>query len=96
MVNESMNSNRIISGALTIIYLAIAYQRGGPAVAIKVAIFLVLPLACIWFTATVVNYFSHSTNSHGKISTPGASPCRCIRILGWILLLLPILLVVFH
>jgi len=41
--------NRGLSGAVAFTYLALAYFRGSGLDAAKVAVALLLPMACIWF-----------------------------------------------
>ncbi|MBU1909327.1 MAG: hypothetical protein KJ726_04695, partial [Verrucomicrobia bacterium] len=45
-----MNTGRIASAALALIYLVAAYIGGGGEALLKTVIFLTLPLACIWFS----------------------------------------------
>ena len=41
---------RLLSAFVAIIYLIAAYTIQGSAGAIKCALFLILPIACIWFS----------------------------------------------
>jgi hypothetical protein len=50
---------------------------------------LAFPLACIWFADDLADYYRDGTQ-FPEITTP--SPGRFVRLGGWILLLLPVLL----
>ena len=50
---------------------------------------LAFPLACIWFADDLAEYYQDGT-LFPRITTP--SPGRFVRLGGWILLLLPVLL----
>jgi hypothetical protein len=52
-------------------------------------LFLAFPLACIWFGDDLAEYYQDGT-LFPRITT--ASPGRFVRLGGWILLLLPLLL----
>ena len=77
---------KIISLTISIIYLVVAYNTGGTAIFFKVLLLLLFPVACIWFGDVTVTY---------KRSKMGAQPIikelsGClVKLIGWILLLLP-------
>ena len=85
-----MNWNRIISGLVAAVYLALAFGHGGMEPAFKIGIFLILPLACIWFAEAMGGYVGSTTSM--AISAP--SPKLLVCILGWLLLLLPLIMVI--
>ena len=58
--------------------------------ALKIGIFLILPLACIWFADAMGGYTGPTANM--AITAP--SPGMIVRILGWVLLLLPLIFVI--
>ena len=82
-----MNWNRILSGLLVVIYVIAASLEGGAEAGCKVTLFAILPLACIWFSDAMGGYVGPTTS--GAITTP--SPGLIVCILGWLLLLLPII-----
>ena len=83
-----MNRNRVISGLIAGIYLVIALANGGMESAFIVGMALTLPLCCIWFGAAMGGYTGPTTN----IAITKASPGLIVCILGWLLLLLPIMM----
>src|SRR4029077_7300548 len=93
---STMNWNRVISGLLAVIYLVLAYAHGGGEPAFKMGMFLILPLACIWFAGAMGGYTGPTT----IIAITRASPGVFVLILGWLMLLLPVILavgyVLFH
>jgi hypothetical protein len=81
-----MNWNRILSGVLALLYVVGAYAHAGAEFAWKVAIGVLFPLACIWFSDGMGNYIGPSPGGRITSSTPGCFVC----LGGWLLLLLPI------
>ncbi|MBW1823344.1 MAG: hypothetical protein JRI87_02085 [Deltaproteobacteria bacterium] len=77
---------KIISLVISIIYLVAAYSAGGAAIFFKVLVFLLFPVAFIWFGDAMVNYKRSATG--GRPITKELPGCL-IRLAGWILLLLP-------
>ncbi len=82
--------SKIISGSIALIYLIIAYANGGGELALRLFIFLLLPLACIWFSEAMGGYTGFIGFSKPFITeqTPGC----IVAFGGW--LLLSVLLVV--
>lgn len=78
--------NRILSALLAIIYIICAYAAGGGEASCKVIIFLIFPLGCIWFSQAMGDYTGPTTSMPITQASPGLMVC----ILGWVLLLLPI------
>ena len=83
-----MNWNRLISGLLAVSYLAIAFAHGGMEPAFKLGMCLILPLACIWFAEAMGGYTGPTSNMAITSPSPGVIVC----ILGWLLLLLPVII----
>jgi hypothetical protein len=81
----SMIWNRILSGLLAVAYVAVAAYGGGAEAAFKTALFVVLPLACIWFSEAMGGYTGPSWRAAITAPTPGVFIC----IAGWLLLLVP-------
>ena len=91
-----LDLNRIISVIVALVYIATAYVFGSPELSWRVAIFTILPLGCIWFSDAMGDY----TGIMGSMPITQSSPGWLICILGWMLLLLPIIIgicyVLFH
>jgi len=85
-----MNWSKIVSGLVAGIYLAVAYAHGGLESSFKISLFLILPLACIWFARAMGQYSGPS----GIINITASTPGLIIFILGWSLLLLPLIIVI--
>jgi len=79
---------RIISLLLSIIYLVISYSLAGGEYSLRLLLYLLLPLACIWFSKEMGSYT-------GSLNIPvisESSPGPVLKFMGWILLLLPLFL----
>jgi hypothetical protein len=87
-----MNRNRVFSGVIAGVYLLIALAHGGIELAFIVGISLILPLACIWFAEAMGGYTGVTTN----VAITKASPGLIVCILGWVLLLLPLIIGIFQ
>jgi hypothetical protein len=83
-----MTWNRVISGLIAVIYLALAYAHGGMEPVFKLGLFLILPLFCIWFSDAMGGYTGLTSYMISVSSSPGA----LVRILGWLLLFLPLIM----
>jgi hypothetical protein len=83
-----MSWNRLISVLVAVIYLAIAFAHGGMEPTFKIGMFLILPLACIWFADAMGGYTGLTTSMPITAPSPGVIVC----ILGWVLLLLPLII----
>jgi hypothetical protein len=85
-----MDWNRVLSGLLALIYLLLALFAGGLETGLKLLAFLILPLACIWFSDAMGRYTGRFPISAGGINqqSPGCLVC----IVGWLLLLLPLII----
>jgi hypothetical protein len=78
--------NRILSALVAIGYLFVALlARGGGGVC-RMALFLILPMFCIWFSDAMGGYRGMTS----QLIFISPSPGIMVRVLGWILLLLPI------
>ena len=80
-----LNWNRILSGLVAVIYVVAASFSGGAEAAFKAFLFLILPLACIWFSDAMGGYVGPTPRGAITSPTPGSIIC----IAGWLLLLLP-------
>ena len=81
-----MNWNRILSGLVSGSYVVGAYIGSGVEAAWKVGIFVILPLACIWFGDAMGGYIGPTSRGAITSTTPGWLVC----IAGWVLLLMPV------
>lgn len=84
----TLNKNRIFSGVLAALYVGAGFVIGGGEGGLKVFIFVILPLACIWFGEAMGGY----TGPGGGMPITSPSPGLFVCIAGWILLLLPIVM----
>jgi hypothetical protein len=82
--------NRILSASLAAVYVALGFLAGGPEAGCKMVLGVILPLACIWFSDAMGGY--NGWVGSGSITSP--SPGLIVCILGWVLLLLPVLIVI--
>lgn len=78
---------RIAAGIIALAYLLTAGLALDPAVAGRLAVFLVIPLGFIWFSEAIGDY-----TGAGFTRSPvtSASPAWMIAIGGWVVLLLPL------
>ena len=77
--------NRGLSAAVAIVYLIAAYVGGGPPLLVKCAMYLFLPLACIWFGEEMGAFTGTMRGPSFYTESPGC----LVAFLGWVLLLLP-------
>ncbi|MGD0897322.1 MAG: hypothetical protein ABR915_05760 [Thermoguttaceae bacterium] len=78
--------NRALSAAVAVVYLVLAYWIGGPALVVRWAIYLLLPMACIWFSEEMGSF---TGVMYGR-SVDSESPGCLVAFFGWVLLLSPI------
>lgn len=83
-----MDLNRLFSLGVALCYLGLAYCTHGWELVWRVAIFLVLPMACIWFGEEMGGF----TGMTGRGAITGTTPGWLVAVGGWILLLLPIII----
>jgi hypothetical protein len=82
-----MNINRVLSGLLAVGYVTYAFVHFRFTGAVKFTAGLLLPLLCIWFSDAMGSY----TGWLGRgITSP--SPGILVCVLGWIVLLIPLML----
>jgi putative effector of murein hydrolase LrgA (UPF0299 family) len=84
----TLNKNRILSALVAVIYIVGAFVTGGGEASCMVLLFVILPLACIWFSDAMGGYTGLTTNMPITAPSPGLIVC----ILGWLLLLLPLIM----
>ncbi len=85
-----MSWNRLLSVIVAMIYLVVAYAAHGLELVGRVAIFLILPLACIWFADAMGSYTGPTPRGAITEKTPGGLVCFG----GWLVLLLPVIAVI--
>jgi hypothetical protein len=88
-----MNWNRILSVLVAVIYIVIAAIHSGAGMAFKFAICLALPLGCIWFSDAIGRYTGLGLMQFSYPITK-QSPGVLVCIMGWVVLLLPVIAVV--
>jgi hypothetical protein len=86
----TLNKNRIFSGLLAVIYIGGGFATDGGEGGFKVLLFLILPLACIWFSDAMGGYTGLTSSMPITAPSPGVVVC----ILGWLLLFLPLIFIV--
>jgi len=88
-----MNWNRLLSGLIAVIYIAVEYAKSGSGSACGIAIAVVFPLACILYGEEMGTYLGPTPRGAMTETSPGWMVCAG----GWfILLLLPAVEIVRH
>lgn len=85
-----INLNRILSGLVAVTYLVTAFSFEGPEIAWKAGIFLIFPLACIWFSEAMGDF----TGNSASVSITATTPGWMVLAGGWVVLLLPVIMAV--
>ena len=75
--------NRSLSILVYFAYIAAGFTHGGGSVALKLAIGLLLPMACIWFPEALGNYAGTIRTQPITASTPAFLVCAG----GWLVLI---------
>jgi hypothetical protein len=78
---------RSLSILIAAAYLVATYLTSDAATAFRVGLFLILPLACIWFSEAIGDYTGPGMG-HGAVDT--RTPGCLVAAGGWLLLLLPL------
>jgi len=86
----TLSWNRVLSGIVAAIYIIGAFLTAGGEGGFKVLLFVILPLACIWFGDAMGGF----TGPAGSIGITAPSPGLIVCVLGWVTLLLPVIFVV--
>jgi hypothetical protein len=76
-------TSRLVSGVVAVVYVAGGVVMGGPVTGLRMLAFCLIPLGCIWFPEAMGDFVGGSINA--------SSPASFVAILGWIVLLLPVL-----
>jgi uncharacterized membrane protein YoaT (DUF817 family) len=87
-----MSRNKIFSGLVAATYIVVALCGGGAEAGFKVAIYLILPLALIWFGEPLGGH----AGSTWRAAITAPKPVLFVCIAGWLLLVVPAIIVVVH
>ena len=79
--------SRTISGAIALAYLIVAYFTGDGATIFRLALYLVLALACIWYSDAMGDY----VGPFGRHAITQTTPGCFVAAGGWFLLFLPVI-----
>ena len=82
--------SRLLSGLVALLYLVPAIVFGNFEIIFKLVVFLMLPLACIWFSDTMGGFTGFITFTRPAITK--RSPGFLVAFVGWILLLIPLVI----
>jgi hypothetical protein len=83
-----MSRSRIISLVVSFIYIIALIKH--PAILFKLVAYLIMPLACIWFPEEMGSYTNESLPLNYLTK---ATPAFFVALGGWILMLLPTIIV---
>ncbi|MDD4879307.1 MAG: hypothetical protein PHR22_02485 [Candidatus Omnitrophica bacterium] len=83
---------KIISAAIGIGYILLAYLVDGTESAFKTIAFLIIPLGFIWFSEAIGNYTGPVTRA---APFTNKTPAFLIAFAGWVVLLLPAVIGLF-
>jgi hypothetical protein len=86
-----MDWNRILSSLLALIYVIRAYETAGAEAVFKVIVLVIFPLACIWYGEAMGGYVGFRWGGSITNTSPGILVC----VLGWVLLIIPLVLIWF-
>ena len=82
-------TSRKLSGGVAILYLIGAALTGEPKLIYNIAMFLILPLACIWFSEAMGGFTGRIMLSF-RPAISQTSPALLVAAMGWLLLLSPL------
>ena len=80
--------SRILSALIAIGYVSAAYLAEGGKLALTCGVYLLFPLAFIWFSEELGS-FTGIVQGHGITST---TPGCFVALAGWLLLFLPVII----
>ena len=83
-----VNLSRSLASLLAVIYIVAAFFGGGAEAGFLAALFVILPLSCIWFSEPMGSYVGPTWRGAITAATPGLFVC----LGGWLLLLLPLII----
>lgn len=83
----NIDKERLISFSIALVYIVFTLIFGGIYV-IATIIYLIFPMAAIWFSDELGDY----TGSIGRNYIDTKSPGCIVKVIGWVMLMLPLLL----
>jgi hypothetical protein len=93
----SANKGKLISLGIALIYLFLGTLAGGGEGFFRTLLFLILPLALIWFSEALSGHTGSSWGLGGsmvkRIDAP--TPAGILKFIGWIFLFYPIIKIIF-
>ena len=87
----AMNIGKVLSLLLAAAYLIAAFTSATPETGLRVLLFLLLPMACIWFSEELGEFTGNWGGQHIDQKSPGC----VLTFVGWVMLLMPLLAVLF-
>lgn len=82
-----MTIGKILSLLLAAAYLIAAFTSATPENGLRVLLFLLLPMACIWFSEELGEFTGNWGGQHIDQKSPGC----LLAFSGWVMLLMPVL-----
>lgn len=83
--------SRVISGIIAVVYLLGAYLGGGGKSLLQTMGFLVLPIACIWYSEEMGGYTGNTGGGLGGDQITSTTPGCLVALGGWLLLFVPVI-----
>jgi hypothetical protein len=80
--------SKILSGIISLGYLVAAYLGSDAVTTFKLGMFLILPLACIWFSDAMGDYTGAGM---GRGAITSTTPGCLVAFGGWLLLFMPLI-----
>lgn len=86
------NRGKIISVIIAVIYLLLAAGAGGGEAFLRMILFLMIPMACIWVPDIMGGYTGSSMGIGGSTfrRINAVSPSSIVKFMGWVILLFPV------
>jgi hypothetical protein len=84
--------SRALAAIVAIGYFVAAVMGGGAEDVIMMALYLLLPLACIWFSEEMGSFTGVMSGSLVTRQSPGCM----VAAGGWLLLILPVIIGIFY
>ena len=83
-------NSRVLSALIAIAYLGYAVHTSDVELFLTLFLFLLVPVVCIWFPEVMGDYVGYGL---GTVGVTKESPAGCVWLVGWVVLLLPLLMV---
>jgi len=77
---------RVLSSAICVLWLTIGGVAAGLEGVLRLGMFLVVPMACIWFSESLGEAVGFMSSG---VYVSRSSPEWAVRLLGWVVLLMP-------